>query len=216
MKKFTALLISVIVILSFASCKKTEQTEIKVTTATDGTVAETQETTTLLREREAFTLKDVAADEILIAYFDGGYGAKKTAEYIKDLLGCESFEIKPVEEYPEDEAQKLERADNEYENLILPALEGSVENMSKYSVLIVVFPEFNGNMPMAVRTFLEDYDLRRIAVVPVILTKEDTESFAASQISLLLSSSPVYEAVKLDVDEFDETAINALLTKELE
>lgn len=196
MKKILLFMLVLTLAFSFSACRKSPETDL--TAAEDETTAAeelTEETTA--RELTPLTLGEVDPSEVLVVYFNGREGVETTAKSIAAGLSCDSFEIVPAELYPENEEEKLARANNEYENLLLPVLEGHVEDMSVYSVVVAVFPEFGGNLPMAVRTFMEDYDLRRTSLIPVCVCSGDDAGFALEQFASLMSLSPVYDGVAI-------------------
>ncbi len=214
MKKIIPLILSFAVVFSFSACKKSpERDETNATDETTSAEALTEETT--VKELSPLTLKGLDPAQILVVYLNERDGAEEAAKAVAAGLNCDIFEIVPEVPYPEDEAEKLARAQNEYENLLLPALEGHVEDMSVYSVIVAVFPEFGGNMPMAVRTFMEDYDLRRTFVVPVCIASADGAGYAVDQLRSLLPQAPVYDGITITPEDDIPVKIAALLDSEL-
>lgn len=200
MKKCLLFVLTAAVLFSFAACKKSPENISEESTAPEQSTSEAAEETTA-RELETLRLRELEPDEVLVVYFNGREGVEEAAKAVSAALSCDSFEIVPAEPYPEEEEAKLERAANEYENLLLPALEGHVEDMSAYSAIVAVFPEFGGNLPMAVRTFMEDYDLRRTLIVPVCLTSDKGVGFAMEQFRSLMSLCPVYGGTVITPEE---------------
>ena len=214
MKKIIPLILSFAVVFSFSACKKSpERDETNVTDETTSAEAITEETT--IKELSPLTLKEIDPAQVLVVYLNEREGTEEAAKAVAAGLNCDLFEIVPLEPYPEDETEKLERAQNEYDDLLLPALEGHVEDMSAYSVIVAVFPEFGGNMPMVVRTFMEDYDLRRTFVVPVCIASADGAGYAVEQLRSLLSQTPVYDGITITPEEDIPAMIAALLDSEL-
>lgn len=214
MKKIIPLMLSFIIVFSFSACKKSpERDETNVTDETTSAEALTEETT--VRQLSPLTLKELDPAQVLVVYLNEREGAEEAAKAVAAGMNCDIFEIVPSEPYPEDEAEKLKRAQNEYEDILLPALEGHVEDMSAYSVIVAVFPEFGGNMPMAVRTFMEDYDLRRTFVVPVCIASADGAGYAVGQLRSLLSQTPVYDGITIAPEDDIPAKIAALLDSEM-
>ena len=214
MKKCLLFVLTAAVLFSFAACKKSPEAVPEESTApVESTLEAAAETTA--RELETLRLRELDPSEVLVVYFNGREGVEETAKAVCAALSCDIFEIVPVEPYPEEEEAKLERAANEYENLLLPALEGHVEDMSAYAVIVAVFPEFGGNMPMAVRTFMEDYDLRRTLIVPVCLTSAEGAGYALEQFDSLMSLSPVYGGTVITPEDDIQVRTAELLDSEL-
>lgn len=80
------------------------------------------------------------------------------AHKIQKLIGADLFEIKTVKQYPIDYdettvvAQKEQNADER------PEIVKPLPDISKYDTIIIGHPNWWGTMPMAVMTFLENYD----------------------------------------------------------
>ncbi len=121
--------------------------------------------------------------EILIAYFsranyvpegtDGVSGAtnkagntQTVAYYIEQQIGGDIFEIIPERNYPVSHSDCSAIAQQEVKDNARPALASHVENMKKYSIVFVGFPIWVYREPMAVLTFLEEYDFKGKTVIP--------------------------------------------------
>lgn len=104
--------------------------------------------------------------KILIAYFSHtGYTATLAKE-IADLTGGSLFQIQPVDDYPEDYRATVDRYKEETTKHLRPAVTGSVRDMDQYDVLFVGFPNWGGDLPYIVYSFLEQYDLAGKRIVP--------------------------------------------------
>ena len=109
------------------------------------------------------------AGNILIAYFSRSGNTQKVAEYIASALSSDKpdmFRIITAEPYPEDYTETTDIAKEEQNNNARPALAGHVEDMSKYDVVFLGYPIWWGTVPMAVFTFLEEYDFSGKRVIP--------------------------------------------------
>ena len=121
--------------------------------------------------------------EVLIAYFsranyvpegtDGVSGAtnkagntQTVAYYIEQQIGGDIFEIIPERNYPVSHSDCSAIAQQEVKDNARPALASHVENMKKYSIVFVGFPIWVYREPMAVLTFLEEYDFKGKTVIP--------------------------------------------------
>ena len=89
------------------------------------------------------------------------------AEYIRDALGADLFEIDTVTPYAADYRECCMQAVQEIKAGARPAIKGYVEDMSGYDTLFVCFPCWCGTAPMCVFTFLEHYDLTGKKIVPL-------------------------------------------------
>ena len=107
-----------------------------------------------------------ASPKLLVAYFSHTGNTRKLAETIQSEVGGDLFEIKTVKSYPEEYDAALAEATEEKNNHARPELAVSVEGMESYDILLVGYPIWWGDTPMAVLSFLESYDLTGKTVVP--------------------------------------------------
>lgn len=110
--------------------------------------------------------KSTDGGSILVAYFSHTGNTKKLAEMIAEKTGGELFEIETVIPYPEDYDACVETAAKEREDNARPELLTQVEDMDKYNEIYLGFPIWWGTMPMAVFTFIEEYDFTGKTVIP--------------------------------------------------
>ncbi|WP_300963475.1 flavodoxin, partial [Faecalibaculum rodentium] len=69
-------------------------------------------------------------------------------------------------DYPEDYRATVDRYKEETAKHLRPAVTGSVRDMDQYDVLFVGFPNWGGDLPYIVYSFLEQYDLAGKRIVP--------------------------------------------------
>lgn len=104
--------------------------------------------------------------KILIAYFSHSGNTKKIAEEIQSKTGGELFEIRTVNAYSSDYNTVLDEAKAELDDKARPELSGKVDNIEQYQTVIIGYPIWWGDMPMAVYSFLDAYDLSGKTVLP--------------------------------------------------
>lgn len=121
--------------------------------------------------------------KVLVAYFsranyvpdgtDGVTGAtnkagntQTVAQYIQEKTGGTLFEIVPERNYPVSHTECSAIAQQEAENNERPTLKSHVEDMDDYDIVFVGFPIWVYREPMAVLTFLEEYDFKGKTVIP--------------------------------------------------
>lgn len=89
------------------------------------------------------------------------------AQYIQEKTGGDIFRI-DVENghYPTTYEPLAEVAKKEHDEHFLPELTSQINNLSEYSTIIIGYPIWWYDMPMAVYSFFDNYDLsgKRIAV----------------------------------------------------
>ncbi len=107
-----------------------------------------------------------AKSKILVAYFSWSGNTQAVAEQIAGQTGGQLFKIETVKAYPEEYRPCTEVAKVERDNDARPALKSSVDNMAQYDIVMIGYPNWWGTMPMAVKTFIESYDLSGKTVIP--------------------------------------------------
>ena len=90
------------------------------------------------------------------------------ADMIADATGADIFEIVPEKGYPQDDYNEcIEIAKEELQSDARPAVKGHVE-IEDYDVVFIGYPNWWGNPPMCVYTFIEKYDWNGKTVIPFI------------------------------------------------
>lgn len=128
-------------------------------------------------EQQADTSNDSASSQsegtstsgdgkILVAYFSHSGNTKGIAEDIQKKTGADIFEITTVNKYSSDYNTVLDEAKAEQNDNARPELSSKVENMEQYQTVIIGFPIWWGDMPMALYSFLDEYDLSGKTVLP--------------------------------------------------
>lgn len=125
--------------------------------------------------------------KILIAYFsypepdgtDASSGASRLvkdgavigntqylARAIEEATQGDLFEIKTVQQYPASHDNLVSQASNEKENNVRPQLATRIENLDQYDIIFIGYPNWWGDLPMPLYTFLESYDFKGKTIVP--------------------------------------------------
>lgn len=94
--------------------------------------------------------------------------AAKLAGWIQQEVGGDLFSIVVEEPYSSDYDECLDRAADEKAQNARPELQNHVEDMSQYDVVFFGFPNWWYTVPMAVHTFLEEYDFSGKTIVPFV------------------------------------------------
>lgn len=178
MKKSIAFILSLIMILSFAACSNEvfEETESNPETTLNNN------TNDLLNE---------SSDKILIAYFsrygntdfaddvdaassasividnDEKYGTTEyLANMIKQTVGGDVYLIETKDKYTADFGELRDKNHKEMAEDYLPALNQKNLNISEYSTIFIGYPVWATDVPQAVLSFLNEYDLSDKTVIP--------------------------------------------------
>ncbi|MGM0216239.1 flavodoxin [Enterococcus sp. AZ109] len=107
-----------------------------------------------------------AADSSLVVYFSHSGNTQQIAESIAEKTSREVFEITTAESYPEDYDSVVDIAQEERSDQARPELSGELTNLADYDTIYLGYPIWWSDMPMAVYSFLDDYDLSGKRIVP--------------------------------------------------
>lgn len=88
------------------------------------------------------------------------------AYVIQETTGADIFRIEAETPYPLDHDTLVDQAAEEQAQQARPAIAAQVENMADYDVVYLGYPNWWGDMPMILYTFLEEYDLSGKTVIP--------------------------------------------------
>lgn len=88
------------------------------------------------------------------------------AEYIREAVGGDLFEIRTVKEYAKEYRACCAEAHRELQGGVRPALKECPADLDGYDIIFVGYPNWCGTMPMAVAAFLEKYDLGGKKIIP--------------------------------------------------
>lgn len=127
------------------------------------------------------------------------------ANMIAETAGADLFSIQTVEKYPDTYDATIDQGQEERNADARPELTSLPENLDQYDVIFLGFPNWWGDMPMALYTFLDEVDLTGKTIVPfvtsggsgfsnTISTIESMESGATVQDGLSISGSSATEA----------------------
>ena len=139
----------------------------------------TPQPTTEVKEETSQVETTTSEDKALIVYFSRAgenYGVgivekgntQKVAEIMQEETGADIFRIETVKEYPVSYDETLEVATAERNNNERPELKTSIDDFDSYSTIILGYPIWWGDMPMAVYTFLESYDFSGKTIYPFV------------------------------------------------
>lgn len=88
------------------------------------------------------------------------------AQLIQELTGADIFRILPQKAYPTDHRTLVDLAEKEQEQKARPAIAGKIENLAAYETIFLGYPNWWGDMPMILYTFLEQNDLSGKTIIP--------------------------------------------------
>lgn len=170
LKKVLSVMLVGTVVFSLAACSGGTGAEEQTVTQTEEST-ETQEMEENADTGEEADIEEAATDTAageggaLIAYFSWSGNTEAVAQEIQAQTGADMFEIVPAEPYTDDYNELLDIAQEEQSSDARPAIADTVD-LSGYDTVYLGFPNWWGDMPMILYTFLDEYDLSGKTVVP--------------------------------------------------
>ena len=188
-KKRTAILLSLFMVLGLAACSQTDAPETPGSsqTNTENSIPESEDNTP---ESEGESNVSADSGNILIVYFSR-YGNTNypddvdastsasividnerygTTEYVSRMIqqavGGDVHLIETTTPYTADFDELRGVNHNEMQQNILPELKGSDLDISKYDTVFIGYPVWATDVPQAVLSFLNEYDLTGKTVIP--------------------------------------------------
>lgn len=112
---------------------------------------------------------DTSSSASVMATEDGLQGnAEVLARMIQSTVGGNLFLIETEETYPVSYDETIDVGQQEQSNNARPALASQVENLDQYDTVFLGYPNWWGDMPMAVYSFLDAYDLSGKTIIPFV------------------------------------------------
>lgn len=194
-KRLLAMVLTLGLLTGLTACGgQTADTEVestqKQTSSEESVMTETEENTEQETEQAADATQTSETSNILIAYFtmpedidvsgiDADAGASIVVkdeeimgnlEYmaltIQQAVGGDLFQIETQESYPLDHEPLVDQAAEEQDENARPALATHIENLEQYDTILLGYPNWWGDMPQALYTFLEEYDFSGKTIIP--------------------------------------------------
>lgn len=141
------------------------------------------------------TERNDSEDAILIAYFSWSGNTQQLANMIQEQAGGDLFRIEMETPYTDNESALSGLALQEQRNDTRPALSTHVEDMDKYEVVFIGYPNWWNNMPMPVFTFLEEYDFSGKTVIPFTTYGDGGFGRSVTSIKEILSNSTIADGL---------------------
>ncbi len=88
------------------------------------------------------------------------------AQLIQEMTGGDIFRILPQKPYPTDHRTLVDLAREEQKQDTRPAIVGKIEAPEVYDTIFIGYPNWWGDMPMILYTFLEQYDFSGKTLIP--------------------------------------------------
>lgn len=90
------------------------------------------------------------------------------AKTVQETIGGDLFRIETVQQYPLDHDPLVDQAADEKARAFRPELATHIENLQQYDTILLGYPNWWGDLPMPVYSFLEEYDLSGKTIIPFV------------------------------------------------
>ena len=104
----------------------------------------------------------------LIVYFSMSENTQTVANFIHEAIGGDIIRLETEQTYPSDYNELLDVAQEEQSNNARPALKTKIDNINEYDTIFLGYPNWWGDMPMPIYTFLDNYDLSGKTIAPFV------------------------------------------------
>ncbi|MCI9442969.1 MAG: flavodoxin [Ruminococcus sp.] len=88
------------------------------------------------------------------------------AQTIQETIGGDLFRIETTQQYPLDHDPLVDQAAEEQDADARPELSSHIENLEQYDTVFLGYPNWWGDMPQPLYTFLEEYDFSGKTIIP--------------------------------------------------
>ena len=149
----------------------------------------------------------------LVVYFSWSGNTENVANAIAEQTGADIFEIIPEEAYIDDYDALLDIASQEKQSGARPAIAGSIEDIARYEVIYVGYPNWWSDMPMILYTFFDSYDLSGKTIAPFCTSGGSGLSGTVDSIKELEPDADVLEGLHIGSSSASdpEVAVSAWL-----
>lgn len=142
--------------------------------------------------------------KILVVYFSATGNTKPIAESAAEVTGADLFEIVPSEPYSDADLNYSDdncRANKEQnDSTARPEIEGKIDNMENYNVVLIGHPIWWGIEPRIIDTFMETYDLSGKTVANFCTSGGSGVSSSTSNLKELSPDANWLEGHRFDSD----------------
>lgn len=217
MKKFTAILLTLLMAVSLAACagdkepaeEKTSEAEAAAENVSAENDSPENTSPEEVSEPEGAEAPSESAPEngsgenkILVAYFSATNTTEGVAKEIADSLSADLYEIMPEEPYTD--ADLNYNDDNSRSTIemndpaVRPAISGSVENMEQYNIVFIGYPIWWSEAPRIMSTFVESYDFSGKTIVPFCTSGGSGVGLSAANLEALTEGAEWLSGTRLN------------------
>lgn len=143
--------------------------------------------------------------KVLVTYFSHSVNTKVVAEKISSVLNGDLFEIKTLDTYPVKYNLVVDQAKKEFLAQYRPKLQNHVENLNNYDVIVIGYPMWWYTCPMAIFSFLEEYDFSGKVILPFCTHEGSALSSSIEDIKKIVPTAIVKEGLAIRGSKISES-----------
>ncbi len=172
MKKFLAILLTLLLVMGLAACGGSSEEPAEESTPETTTGAETETPADDAEEEGTEATEPETSEEgkTLVVYFSATGTTKGVAEKIAAITGADLYEIKAAQEYTSDDLNYNDpnsRTSMEQDDLDFRTEIGSDPvSLDGYTTVYIGYPIWWGEEPRIMDTFVESYNFDGITMIP--------------------------------------------------
>lgn len=155
MKRIASILIGIVLLCTLAACTSGAESSEPAASEADMSGENMEEANTEGANIEGENTEEASVEET-------GTGEAEEAE----TVGADLFRIETVQQYPLEHEALVDQAAQEQDADARPELATHIENLEQYDTIFLGYPNWWGDMPQALYTFLEEYDFSGKTIIP--------------------------------------------------
>ncbi len=113
-------------------------------------------------------LQTEGTGKTLVVYFSHTGNTENVANFIHEAVGGDIVKLEPVNAYTDDYDTLLDVAQEEQRNDARPEIATQIDNIDEYDTIFLGYPNWWGDMPMIIYSFLDQYDLSGKTIAPFV------------------------------------------------
>lgn len=207
LKKMLSVIIAGTMVFSLAACSSQEESESTGSDQREESTDAQEMTENADAAQEDTTEEGVEntgeESNALIAYFSWSGNTEAVAQEIQSQTGADLFEIVPAEPYTDDYDELLDIAREEQSSEARPDIADTVD-LSGYDTVYLGFPNWWGDMPMIIYTFLDEYDLSGKTIAPFNTSGGSGFSGSLDTITEMEPDAEITEGLSLGSSEAED------------
>ena len=159
--------------------------------------------------------QESGSENVLVVYFSHTGNTETVANFIHDAVGGDIVKLETEEPYTNNYNDLLDIAQEEQRENARPILSTQIDNIEDYDTIFLGYPIWWGDMPMALYTFLDEYDLSGKTIAPFVTSGGSGLSGTPSDIEDEEPNATVTEGLSIRDDnvESSQSEVNEWLSE---